>query len=262
MHLYPAIIATLFGLSGALHAEIGTFITSPGTGPLDTAAKGYTLGALFRVSSLKPLRLTSLGIFDAGSPGLAQSHSVALWTASGTLVARVDFSPGLSGLSADGFLYQSLSSPVILQFNEQYVIGANYPVGSLDGLHANDNSQTETWSDSVAFMNGRYTAEGAGFTFPGFDVHGLSYVGPNAQFSVVPEPGTLAFLVCPALALVFRRAPLHIPPPPHRLSHVVRPLAFRLLRSPIIADSHELWVPQNASTGPLRKFYLRNHTWL
>src|SRR5437867_3771520 len=127
----PLIIALLFGLSGALHAEVGPLITSPGTGPLHTLANGATVGALFQVGA-EPLQVTSLGLFDDGSPGLAQSHSVGLWTATGTLLARVDFSPGLSGFSANGFLYQTLPGPVILQPSVRYLMGADYPVGTTD----------------------------------------------------------------------------------------------------------------------------------
>jgi hypothetical protein len=202
-----AITAILVILPSMLHAAGGALITSPGTGYLFSNGNGFTVGDLFRVGA-DPLQITSLGMFDGGAPGLDQSHSVGLWTDSGTLLGRVDFSPGLSGSSANGFLYLTLSSPVTLQPGSQYVIGVSYPVGSTDGVHVNDSIETETWSSAAHLVFGRYTADGAGFIFPPYSVGGLSYVGPNALFTVVPEPGTVGLAACAAsVALCFRLRP-------------------------------------------------------
>lgn len=208
MNLYrAAITAILIIFPSMLHAAGGELITSPGTGSLFGSGNGFTVGDLFRVGA-NPLQITSLGIFDGDAPGLDQSHSVGLWTGSGTLLGRVDFSPGLSGVSLNGFLYQTLSSPVTLQPGAQYVLGVSYPVGSTDGVHVNDSLETETWTAGVQLVSGRYTADGAGFIFPPYTVGGLSYVGPNALFTVVPEPGTIGLAACAtgvALCLRLRR---------------------------------------------------------
>jgi hypothetical protein len=167
--------------------------SSPGTGDLFGSEPSVTLGNRFQVGS-NPLTVTALGIFDSGSAGLDQSHSVGLWTTNGTLLAEVDFSPGFSGFSLNGFLYQNLASAIILQPHTPYVMGASYQVDTTDLHYANDASQYESWSPDVIFINGRYTPTGAGFTCPNRSVSGMSYVGPNALYTV-PEPGAGALLL-------------------------------------------------------------------
>ncbi len=194
----------LFGLSGTLQADNAPLITSTGTGDLFNASDSVTLGNLFRVGA-NPLTVTSLGLYDSGSPGLDQAHSVGLWTTGGTLLAQVDFSVGLSGFSVNGFLYQSLVAPVVLQPGTQYIMAASYPGGTSDSLYVNDSIQYETWSSAVTFLNGRYTANGAGFVFPNLTVGGLSYVGANALY-VVPEPDVVNLLLYSAVGGVLWRA--------------------------------------------------------
>jgi hypothetical protein len=186
-------ITLLFGLSGSLQADNLPLITSPGTGDLFGSEPSVTLGNQFQVGP-NPLTVTALGLFDSGAPGLDQSHSVGLWTAGGTLLAEVDFSPGLSGFSLNGFLYQNLASSIVLQPGTQYIMGASYQVGTTDLHYANDTIQYETWSSAVTFIRGRYTANGAGFTFPNLNVGGLSYVGANLEYTV-PEPGAVVLFL-------------------------------------------------------------------
>jgi len=188
-------VIVLVLLAGTIaHAANSPLILTPGTGDLFYGTDpSVTLGNLFKVGA-NSITITSLGLFDAGAPGLNQSHSVGLWTTSGALLARVDFSPGLNGFENNGFIYQNLASQVVLQPGTSYVLGAYYPTGSTDGLYVNDTIQYETWASSVTFNgSGRYTPIGAGFTFPNLTVGGLSYVGPNALY-VVPEPCTLLLL--------------------------------------------------------------------
>ena len=183
-----AVTVLVFLTSVLAHADNTPLIITPGTGDLFYGTDpSVTLGNLFQVGA-EPITITSLGFFDAGTPGLNQSHSVGLWTTSGTLLARVDFSPGLNGFEKNGFIYQNLPNQVVLQPGVSYVLGAYYPTGSTDGLYVNDTIQYETWASSVTFNGlGRYTPIGAGFIFPNLTVSGLSYVGPNALYAV-PEP--------------------------------------------------------------------------
>lgn len=198
-------VTMLVLLAGTIaHADNAPLIITPGTGDLFYGTDpSVTLGNLFQVRD-KSITITSLGLFDEGIPGLNQSHSVGLWTTSGTLLARVDFSSGLNGFENNGFIYQNLASQVVLQPGVSYVLGAYYPTGSTDGLYVNDTGCYETWASSVIFNGlGRYTPIGAGFTFPNLTVGGLSYVGPNALY-IVPEPATL-LLIGLGAAIVSRR---------------------------------------------------------
>jgi len=171
-------------------AENFPLITAQGTGDLFYGINpSVTVGNLFRVGT-NPVTITSLGMFDAGQPGLNQSHSVGLWSTSGSLLARTDFLPGMDGFTSNGFIYKNISTPVTLQANTSYVLGAYYPTGSTDGLYVNYTGGYEKWSSVVTFNgSGRYTPDNAGFTFPDLQVGGMSYVGPNALY--VPEPATI-----------------------------------------------------------------------
>ncbi len=193
----------LLGLSGTLLAYNTPLITSPGTGDLFGGEPSVTLGNQFQVGS-NPLTVTALGLFDSGMPGLDQSHSVGLWTTSGTLLAEVNFSPGLSGFNLNGFLYQNLAGSIVLQPGTQYILGASYQVGTTDLHYANDSAHYETWSSDVTFIRGRYTANGAGFAYPNLGVGGLSYVGANLEYAV-PEPDVVPLLLYSAAGCVLWR---------------------------------------------------------
>jgi hypothetical protein len=193
-HISLCAIVVLTLLSGSItYAENAPLIITPGTGYVFYPGNSVTLGNLFKVGA-NSITITSLGLFDDGAPGLNQSHSVGLWTTSGTLLARSDFSPGLDGFTDNGFIYQNLANQVVLQPGISYILGASYQSGSTDGLHVNDTIEYETWSSTVTFNgSGRYTPDGSGFIFPYLQVGGLSYVGPNALYAV-PEPATLLLL--------------------------------------------------------------------
>jgi len=186
-------IGLLFALSTTLRTDATPLITSPGTGDL-FSGDSVTVGNLFQVGA-NPLTVTSLGLFDSGTPGFSQSHSVGLWTTGRALLAEADFSPGLNGFSENGFQYLNLVSPVVLQSGVDYILGASYPSGTSDLCYANDTLHYETWSPAVTYLNSRYTADGAGFIFPPYTVGGLSYVGANLEYSI-PEPKTLIVLLC------------------------------------------------------------------
>ena len=188
------IIGLLFALSTMLRTDAMPLITSPGTGDL-FSGDSVTVGNLFQVGAM-PLTVTALGLFDSGTPGFSQSHSVGLWTTGGTLLAEVNFSPGLNGFSENGFQYLNLANPVVLQSGVDYILGASYPSGTSDLCYANDTLQYETWSSAVTYINSRYTANGAGFIFPPDTIGGLSYVGANLEYSIPDESTTLILLLC------------------------------------------------------------------
>jgi hypothetical protein len=108
------ITALLLGFPGRLLADYAPLITTLGTGSSLYTPDGPTLGSRFTVGG-NPLTVSALGLFDGGTLGFDQGHSVGLWTADRTLLARVDFSPGLDGFMVNGFRYQSLANAVVLQ---------------------------------------------------------------------------------------------------------------------------------------------------
>jgi hypothetical protein len=187
-------VALISGMCGGLQAASTPLIVSPGTGDASFEHQGVTAGNRFVVGA-QPLSVTSLGLFDWGTPGFAQSHSVGLWSDAGTLLARADFSPGLSGTAENGFFYQPLTTPVTLQPGMNYIMAASYLNADVDRFLANDVFSAETYAPQVTFLNGRYSVPDAGFVFPNLDVYNASYVGANLQFVAVPEPGVTALLM-------------------------------------------------------------------
>lgn len=83
-------------------------------------------GWIFLVNS--EITVTSLGVFDAGSNGLAGPHQVGLWDSVGNLLASTtvtNASTPVASIHADGqWLFQSIG-PVNLGIG-QYTIGALY----------------------------------------------------------------------------------------------------------------------------------------
>jgi hypothetical protein len=193
-HISLCAVVALTLLTGSItYAENPPLITALGDGYVYNNPYSQTLGNLFTVAD-KSITITALGMFDDGAPGLNQNHSVGLWTTSGSLLARADFSPGLDGFESNGFIYKNLTNQVVLQPGVSYVLGVSYQINSTDGVYINSSSQYETWSPTVTF-NGiaRQNSRGDGFAFPPYQIYGLSYVGPNALYAV-PEPATLLLL--------------------------------------------------------------------
>lgn len=177
-------------------------VTSSGSGDL-FSGDSVTVGSLFTIG-VNPITVTALGLFESSSNGLAQAHSIGLWTAAGSLLATVSFLPGTNSISLNGFLYQSLATQYVLPAGTSWVLGAYYPSGTSDLVYANDSSQSESWSSVAQFNNGRYTASGAGFVFPSLNVHGLSYVGPNILYAV-PEPNAWDLFFCSVMVYALWR---------------------------------------------------------
>lgn len=153
---------------------------------------GCTLGYLFHVSA--PVTIDALGVYDADSNGLNNSHDVGLWTIGGTLLAQTSVGPSstLTDPSASGsgrYVYNTIGTLTLGAGD--YVVGAFYPVGTTDpvafeasGIFSNDAGTSYTggrWIDAGAFV---FPTQSAGFD---------RYFGPDLRIaSQAPEPASLA----------------------------------------------------------------------
>lgn len=198
----PLLFVAPFALIiGSLSLDAGSLITDPGIGNFSSSSGGYMAGASFDVGSF-PLEITALGLFDSGEPGFIQSHEIGIWNASSwQLLAQVNLSSGLSGVSENGFRYQSLDDYVMLDSGTRYIIAAFYPDPALDQFQSNSSLTPETWSPHVTPYNLRYAFTEA-FSFPSLQAGGMSYVGPNAQFTVIPEPAASPALIAGGTLIV------------------------------------------------------------
>jgi len=193
--LQSALLAALLtGLAAVPSARANVIITSPDTANANTnpLPAPFTIGYAFTVGS-NNLTVTSLGIWDRNSDGLAQSHDVGLWTTGGSLLGSVTVPSGNATTLIGQFRYNTLSSSVTLTANTTYKIGAFYAAGGGDAyIEAVNNSTYDTNFSSVG--PGWYI-QASSLQFPDAPGSGIGYIGPNAQFTAVPEPSTWAMLL-------------------------------------------------------------------
>ena len=189
-------------------------VTSPGTGFNTSYTGSYNLGYQFTVGS-SALSVTSLGFYDysAGSfsfegPGLGGIHPVGLWTTSGTLLASVVIPSGISPLK-NSFVFQSLGTPVVLSATTDYVLSAFWS-SNADKVIANfTSSANPSFAADVTLVGSRnIPGSSPSFAFPsnGGTANGFSWIGPNMEYTVVPEavvpePSTYAALLAGAASL-------------------------------------------------------------
>lgn len=218
LHIKPAIGSLLFASSILLStAVLAVPIAAVSVANIGSSANNQTQtqGWDFRVTV--PIYVTALGIFDGGADGLADPHTVGLWTASANLLASLTISEG-TGTTKDGnFRYVELAAPVLLTAGQQYVIGALYlgiqGGGTLDpdpadrdGFISIGPNPVRTFAPEIEFGDPRISSQQtSGLLFPtvqslsGFD----AILGPGFLFEAaqqqVPEPPTLTLLAAALL---------------------------------------------------------------
>lgn len=216
-----AVLALLLAAwAGVAAAQPVPLIVTPGSGgtagPTPGERIGFTgnLGYRFRVRQ-NPLIIKTLGIYDAGAPGLTQPHTISLYNATNltTPLASVTLDSTAPG-NPGGFIYGRFPEPGFLQLQSytEWVLLTNYTaVGDafldLDdgddfrglgsgGLESPDTgARFSIWADSFmgkVNVNDSPTVSG--------------YGGPNMEFVVMPEPATFGLgMVAAVGALAHRR---------------------------------------------------------
>lgn len=124
---------SLAGIVTSSWAEPVSAVTFSGSPALSGTAFYSTRGYEFNVS-VAGLKATHLGVFDAASDGLADSHLVGLWTLDGTLLASATVASGTGGLLRDSMRYVDI--PDIALDVGAYIVAAVYEEDSAD-LQAN-----------------------------------------------------------------------------------------------------------------------------
>jgi len=196
-------LAILLLLPVSLHGN--SVITDPVLGPIGNTAGNNTLGFDFTVG-VQPIQVTALGLWDFGLGGFGYAHEVGLWNSSGVLLGSV-LIPSGSAAPLDGqFRYQNLSAALTLFPGQRYVLGAHFAAGDTTDLLIVHYQGDQAIFDSAVIPGRIRYYENAGFTFPSNDGLIGSEVGPNAIFTVIPEPSVpILLLGCAALVTVSRR---------------------------------------------------------
>jgi hypothetical protein len=200
-------VLLLYGFVGSRALAANEAISSV-SGSIDFSMTNLTFGYSFTVGS-QAVSVSSLGVYDTspGAVGLTMSHDVGLWDNSGTLLGSVTIPSGNSAtLSAAGFRYESISGgPVVLAANTTYRLGAQYNVDDTDmGL----SSAAITVGPDISYGTA-YEAFSFTLAFPNLGIPSADpgFFGPNAEYTLVPEPraGLVLGLGLAALTLGRRR---------------------------------------------------------
>lgn len=193
-----------------------------------TSGWAFTVGA--------PIKVTALGFFDSGLDGLADPHTVGLWSSatgsnSGTLLATTVIPEGAGAPMINKFRYIGIA-PITLQVGTLYVIGAHYPgaygYGTLDpdpqdrdGFTNVYTNVLSTFGAGINYIEPRSSSQQTtGLNFPNFNHDVANWAtypifGPNFLYEAasppnsVPDTGTqgLGTLALIGLLVAARRRP-------------------------------------------------------
>ena len=146
--------------------------------------------------------MTSLGAFGQQ---FTEAIPVGLWSASGLLLRSVTIAPATGTELYGRFEYASLLSPVTLEANQTYILGAAYP-----SLHQmlwfydpNANSANMSIYSAAVLPGDTRFNPSASLVFPSVNLGPGGSFGPNALFTVVPEPSTFELVFVGVLIFGF-----------------------------------------------------------
>jgi len=174
-------------LSGAAPA-----ITFTG-GTATTIFSNRTLG--FNFFTRDDFVITSLGVWDRGGDGLAESHEVGIWSADGSTLLMSAIVPGGTTASLDsGFRFVAIS-PVVLPGASEFLAGSSTGTG----VDAVIRFSAATTVSGISLGSTRFDPPFCGAFCAPLRTQGTTfddgYFGPNfIGYAAVPEPGTLALL--------------------------------------------------------------------
>jgi len=201
----------------ATSANAAVILSSAGGGGA-SAPEAQTLGYRFIVGNTS-LTVSDLGFFDTGTNGLANAHAVGIWGGS-TLLASGTVPSGTTGTLVGNWRYVAIT-PITLTNNTQYTIGGLYPTGNTDSVPGQSGNVQTNGTDLGIFSGGwsfntALTAANPAYNFEALWVTGASlarptnliaatgqaYPAPNFQYTLVPEPSTLAMAVVGGLGML------------------------------------------------------------
>jgi hypothetical protein len=195
-------LAAIFCLAVLPDARADFALLPPTRGDLAGTSVEATFGWSFSVGAAN-LQVTGLGIWDDGKNGLIGEHPVGLWNSSGNLLAMTIVPRGSEASLLGEYRFVSLLNPILLSAGETYIIGASY---DNDDILDHPLATLPEISPHLTVLQARYVLE-TPFSLP-VDFASFSpaaYVGPNLEFTAVPEPSSWALAVLGFCALVVRK---------------------------------------------------------
>jgi hypothetical protein len=209
-----AVLACQLACQGVL---ADTLITGTFGGAI---APAVTFGYAFSFD--RDVSVFGVGIFDAGDNGLAGTNRLGIWTDTGALLVSKLFDSTTSPTLESHFRWLTLDTPLTLNANTIYRTGV---FGSESGLQG--SVQAASLSADITFIAEVGSSSGS-FSFPNSSTlrtAGSAYIGPNLEFTIVPEPSVGALLGTAILGLICRNKQAR--PGPTRRPHLTAARSFR-----------------------------------
>jgi hypothetical protein len=203
LYLSAAVFIILFS---DLSAQIA--IIDEGASPIITDSSVNALVGYSFVTASSPLSVFSLGLWDDGADGFEDAHDIFLEGSFGSV--SLEIPAGTVASLIGNFRYMNLTTPILLPPSTTYTIW----VGGFSGSNDSFRSSTGTgpiFADDIFSAISFYQHDLGGFPFT--LVGGAPHVGPNFQYTVVPEPDStqLMFLALILLSMkvFFARHKIH-----------------------------------------------------
>jgi hypothetical protein len=199
-HLKAPPLGAIFCLTiTLLSARADVALFSPARGDVAGTSVEATFGWSFSVGTTS-LQVTGLGIWDEGNNGLIGAHPVGLWNSSGTVLATTIIPAGTAASLLGEYRFVSLLNPIVLSASETYVIGASY---DNDDVLDHPCSTLPEVAPHLTVVQARYLLEAPfGLPVDGATFLPAAYVGPNFEYTVVPEPPGWSLALLGVCALV------------------------------------------------------------
>jgi hypothetical protein len=181
-------------------SQATTLFSNFGSGNNVRTGDGFSLGVGFTYSGSVAALVTDLGLLDVGGETWDTSHEIGLWDVTAGNVKIADVTVDNSGTLLNGFRYVHLGSATLLTVGHAYILGAYYNPSAtsgsgapISGDHLVDNGPGTAPTNDPSFTSlvGKFTGlNSVGSLSEPTGTAGHAYVGPNLQFTPVPEPGT------------------------------------------------------------------------
>lgn len=215
MRIESRVIVLLILFANLPSASGATLIaTLAQTAPFDHPYLAATVGYIFKTPSVS-VKVTELGFWDYLENGFTYGVDVGLWSEDATLIASTSLAAGTQHPLVQGFRYNALAAPVILQPNTLYVLGGFRHIGDAyspnlrEGIDFVPAPGFDIIGERYPHPIPQYPDGDRSLTFPSFTYDPLNSeaaIGPNLVFEPVPEPsmGALATVASSAILLIAR----------------------------------------------------------